>query len=328
MIDNNFPLYILSFIVSFVLTAFLANLIIPLLSKKAQQPIYTDGPSWHASKEGTPTMGGISFLIGISITLLLSSAFLFLTNKNHEATSVLLCLGFAITNSIIGIIDDITKLKRKQNAGLKPHEKLLLQFAVSILFIITRWIFIPESTVIEFSFGTYDIGIFYYPITILILVGITNCANLTDGIDGLATSVAFASALSFFYLSYSLIYDAAFTASALAGASVAFLIFNIHPAKIFMGDTGSLFLGALLSSMAVSMQNPLIILLIGGIYVIEGASVVLQVIWYKVSGKRLFKMAPIHHHLEKSGWSENKICIAAIVVTFLLSTVAYVFYLP
>ena len=159
----------------------------------------------------------------------------------------------------------------------------------------------------------------YYFLSIIILVGITNCANLTDGIDGLATSVAFAIGLSVFYISYSRSDAASFISASLIGATVAFLIFNIHPAKVFMGDTGSLFLGALVASLAFELKNPFIAITTGAVYVIEGVSVILQVIYYKATKKRLFKMAPIHHHLEKCGWDENKICLVAIALTLLFS---------
>ena len=158
-------------------------------------------------------------------------------------------------------------------------------------------------------------------------MGITNCANLTDGIDGLASGVAFAIGVSLFYISYNLCYEVCFIAGAIMGGASAFLIFNLHPAKIFMGDTGSLFFGALIASAAIAMGNPLIIIFIGGIYVIEGLSVIIQVIVFKLTGKRVFKMSPVHHHFERCGWSENKICIAAIILTFIFSVPAFIVYL-
>ena len=328
MIDKRFPLYLIAFLLSFIATTLILKVIIPFLTKKAEQPIYEEGPSWHTSKSGTPTMGGLAFLIAITLTLLLSSLYLFLNGSTEEGVSVLLCLAYAFANSVIGIIDDTTKLKRKKNAGLSPKQKLILQFAAAILFLVARWLTIPESSRISFSFGTYDFGIFYYPITVLILVGITNCANLTDGIDGLASSVAFAASVSLFYISCALSSVGSIISSVIIGATVGFLIFNLHPAKIFMGDTGSLLLGSLISAAAISLNNPLIVLFIGGIYVIEGISVILQVGYFKATGKRIFKMAPLHHHFEKCGWSENKICIIAMLVTFILAVPAYIFYLP
>ena len=328
MIDTSFPLYLLAFVISFVITTLSVRLLIPIFKKKAEQPIYEDGPSWHMSKSGTPTLGGIGFLIAISITLSLASLYLNLNGKKDAAAALLLSLGYSILNSVVGIIDDATKLKRKKNGGLTPKAKLLLQLILTVAFLAARRIIIPDSSLVSFSFGTYDFGILYYPIAALILIGITNCANLTDGIDGLASSVAFAASLSLFYLSCALASDISFISSAVIGAALGFLIFNLHPAKIFMGDTGSLFLGSIIASMAISLGNPLIALFVGGVYVIEGASVILQVLCFKATGKRIFKMAPIHHHLEKCGWVENKICIVAMLITFLLSIPAYIFYLP
>lgn len=328
MIDNNFPLYLLSFILSFIITTVAVRLLIPILKKNAEQPIYEDGPSWHSAKAGTPTLGGLGFLLATALTLALAALYLKLRGRYQESLSLVLSASYGVLNGAVGIIDDATKLKRKKNGGLTPTAKLLFQFALAAAFLAARWLLLPDSSVVSFSFGTYDFGILYYPITALILVGITNCANLTDGIDGLASSVTFAASLSLFYVSCALSEEASFISSALIGAALGFLIFNLHPAKIFMGDTGSLFFGAIISATAVSLGNPLVALSVGGIYATEGLSVIIQVFWYKATGKRIFKMAPIHHHLEKCGWSENKICIVAILLTFLLSIPAYIFYLP
>lgn len=324
MTESSLYVYIPVFILTFILTVLICRLIIPLLSGKAQQPIYADGPSWHISKSGTPTMGGLSFLIASLVILLLSSLFLLLNKMTYEALSLISCTVYSVFNSAIGIMDDLTKLRHHENKGLTAIEKLVLQFLGATLFLIARAILtgeIPESSIILFGF---DISPLYYPLTLVILVGITNCANLTDGIDGLASSVAFAAGISIFFISYTLYTEAAFISAALVGATTAFLIFNIHPAKIFMGDTGSLFLGSALAGAAVTMGNPLIIILICGVFVIEGLSVIIQVAVYKISKKRVFRMAPLHHHLEKLGWSENKICISAILLTLILSLTAYI----
>lgn len=316
---NNSLLYVFVFLFTLTATVLIARLVIPFLKKRAEQPIYEDGPKWHMSKAGTPTMGGISFLIAISISLFLSSLYLRLANDDRASTSVLICAVYAILNASVGIIDDITKLKHKKNAGLTPRAKLILQFVISSSFLISRKLFLGEGTTISSRFGEIDLGIIYYFLSLIILVGITNCANLTDGIDGLATSVAFAIGVSMLYFSYMRVESASFISASLIGATVAFLIFNIHPAKIFMGDTGSLFLGSLAASLAFELKNPMIALINGGVYVIEGVSVILQVFCFKAFKRRLFKMAPIHHHLEKCGWDENKICVLAIVLTLLFS---------
>ncbi len=328
MLDGYFPLYAIAFIATFTMTAIIERHLIPRLKKVAEQPIYEGGPAWHLSKSGTPTMGGLAFLLSILVTLTLSSIFLYLTDNREGAISIALAALYAGLNSLVGILDDYKKLKRRHNEGLKPKEKLVLQALIAALFLLLRYVLLGDGATLTFSFGDVDIGWFYYPLALIILVGITNCANLTDGIDGLASGVAFAAGVSLFYISCALSYEVCFISSAIMGAATAFLIFNLHPAKIFMGDTGSLFLGALLSAGAFTLGNPLIIIFVGGIYVLEGVSVILQVACFKLTKRRMFKMAPLHHHLEKLGWSENRICIVAIIATFIFSIPAFIFYLP
>ncbi len=328
MLDKYFPLYIAAFVLTMLLTAIFEKLIIPYLRRRAKQPIYEEGPNWHKKKAGTPTMGGIGFLFASLITLLLASLFLFFFVSKRDALSLITIILFALLNSLIGIIDDRKKLAHKKNQGLTPKQKLLLQILASALFLIARRYLLSETTKMSFSFGEVDFGFFYYPICIFLLVGLINSANLTDGIDGLASSVAFSIGISLFYVSASLNVESSVISATIIGASVGFLFFNLHPAKIFMGDTGSLFFGAIISSVAFSLNNPLLLLFVAGVYVIEGASVILQVGFYKLTHKRIFKMAPLHHHLEKCGYSENRICIIAIITTFILSIPAYIFYLP
>ena len=299
--------------------------IIPVLSGKASQPIYKDGPSWHLSKSGTPTMGGIGFIISILLTLGAACIIISSNDTNRDAAlAVIISLLYAVSNSLIGVFDDLTKLKRRDNAGLTPMQKLFFQLILAIIFLMARAHYLNDKGILRFSFGNIDLGFLYYPLAILMLLGIINCANLTDGIDGLASSVAFAIGIALLYISLPKSQDVAFVASSLIGASLGFLFFNIYPAKIFMGDTGSLFFGALTVSCAFSLENPLIMILIGGVYVIEGVSVILQVLYFKVSKKRLFKMAPLHHHLEKCGFGEAKICLIAMLLTLFLSIPAFV----
>ena len=319
MSDNNAFIYLIVFLLTFVATVFVGRLIIPFLKRCAEQPIYEDGPSWHMSKTGTPTMGGLSFLIAVIFVLFLCSLYEYLSDNTENAVSIIIASIYALLNAAVGIVDDITKLRHKKNAGLTPRAKLILQFILSALFLTARKLLLGDSTVLKLASYDIDFGIFYYFISLIILVGITNCANLTDGIDGLASSVAFAIGIAVFYSSYARVETASFIAISLVGASVGFLVFNIHPAKIFMGDTGSLFLGALIVSMAFELKNPISAIAYGGVYVIEGISVILQVIVYKATKKRLFKMAPVHHHLERCGWDENKICLLAIILTFIFS---------
>ena len=328
MLDKYFPLYIIVFLLTLSLTAIIEKRIIPLLSKNAKQPIYEGGPRWHLTKSGTPTMGGLAFLISVTLAIISTSAFILLRGNERDGISLLICLLYSVSNSVIGIIDDLKKLKNRRNDGLTPIQKLVLQIASAILFLVLRAVILNEGTSISFSFGEIDLGFSYYPIALFILVGIVNSANLTDGIDGLAASVAFGVGVSLFYLSAALSLDGAIIGSALIGASIGFLLFNLHPARIFMGDTGSLFLGALVASSAFALTNPIIIIPLAAVYAIEGLSVVLQVAYFKMTRKRLFRMAPFHHHLEKCGWSENRICIAAIFLTLIASIPVYIFYLP
>lgn len=314
--------YLLIFLTTLLLTALLETRIIPIFRRSAKQPIYTEGPSWHLKKSGTPTMGGVGFMIPITVVGLFAAASHYTSGRGDESIALLLALAFSLANGLIGVLDDMTKLKRKENGGLKPKEKLFLQAAAVILFLFARKA-IGGADESFFILGkSFDLGLAYYPLTAFILLGVINCANLTDGIDGLAASVAFSSSIALFYASYLSQSGVAVITAALLGATVGFLIFNIHPAKIFMGDTGSLFLGALVASSALSVGGPVGMLGYSGIYVIEGFSVVIQVIFFKLTGKRIFKMAPIHHHLEKSGWSENKICVVAILLSLLFSALA------
>ena len=311
-------------ICALILTVIIEKALIPLLSGKASQPIYKEGPSWHIAKSGTPTMGGIGFIISILLTLLATCIIIKSKGANGNATfSILISLIYAISNSLIGVFDDLTKLKRRDNAGLTPMQKIFFQLILAIIFLMARAHYLNDHGILKFSFGNIDLGFLYYPLAILMLLGIVNCANLTDGIDGLASSVAFAIGIALLYISITKSQDVAFVASSLIGGALGFLFFNIYPAKIFMGDTGSLFLGALTASCAFSLENPLIMILIGGVYVIEGVSVILQVLYFKATGKRLFKMAPLHHHLEKCGFSETKICLIAMLLTLFLSIPAF-----
>ncbi len=328
MLDKYFPFYVMVFLLSLVITAFAEKKLIPLLSGKAKQPIYEEGPRWHMSKSGTPTMGGLAFLLATGVSLLFSALFMFARDEGASAVSLIISYVYAALNSLIGILDDLTKLKKKENQGLTPIQKLIFQVFLAVAFLYIRRMLLDDTTRLSFSFGEFDLGFLYYPFAVIMLVGVVNCANLTDGIDGLASGVAFGVGVVLFYISASLFFDVAIIASAVIGASVGFLVFNIHPAKIFMGDTGSLFFGALLISAFFSLENPLLAVPVCIVYIIEGVSVILQVLFYKATKRRLFKMAPLHHHLEKCGMSENKICIIAIILTFIMSIPAFIIYLP
>ena len=328
------------FFLAFLLTIIIERILLPKLKMVAPQPIYEGGPAWHMSKSGTPTMGGLAFLIAITISIVVAVVFFVFDNKISEAISLLISGAYALLNALVGIADDTKKLLRKENGGLTPAQKLLLQSMFALLFLVARGYFFDNETTLEFAWFEVEIGWIYYPIAFLTLVGITNCANLTDGVDGLASGVAFGIGITFLALGYSVSWEvgAADIASGatgaatgvagavMMGAGLGFLFYNIHPAKIFMGDTGSLLLGALAASGAFMLKNGVLILIIGGVYVIEGASVILQVLVYKATKKRLFKMAPLHHHLEKCGWSEGKICYVGLIATLICGIICTAVY--
>lgn len=322
MLDSFWPLYLILFLFTLLLTSVIEHYLIPYLRTRANQPIYEIGPSWHASKGATPTMGGLAFLIASTLSLLFSALYLFFINESHFALSLLIYTFLCVGNALIGLVDDLTKIQRKQNGGLTPKQKLLLQTIVAVIFLALNAKNsknVPAMDLLGFKIDSFFL---YFPISLIIILGIVNFANLTDGIDGLAASVAYAIGISFLLMSAKGALVSAILATVLIGSSVAFLFFNMNPAKIFMGDTGSLFLGALALSCAFSAERPLSIIPIGIIYVIEGASVILQVVFFKLTRKRLFKMAPIHHHFEKCGMSENKICLIAIIITLFSSLIA------
>lgn len=315
-------LYIAIFIITFVISYFTEKGLIKLLNGRAAQPIYTDGPIWHTKKSGTPTMGGLAFLPPCILCLVFSIVYYAFFDKSSKvALSLIISLSFVIMHSLVGIFDDSLKLRRKDNKGLSPMEKLILQLLISLLFVMARVRFMGDTTAISFPFGSVNLGIFYYPIAIFVILGIINCANLTDGIDGLACSVACAIAISFFVI-FQGTADVSILSLITAGTAVAFLFFNINPAAVFMGDTGSLLFGAMVSACSFSSGKPYLSIILGGVYVIEGISVILQVLVFKTTKKRLFKMAPLHHHLEKCGYSENKICLIAVIFTLILSVFA------
>ena len=322
MQNNAYAIYIAVFLFSFIITYVTEKKLVKLLSGKASQPIYTEGPSWHSKKSGTPTLGGLAFLPACVLCLVFSIVYLIFFDKENKAIlSLIISISFVIMQSLVGIFDDSLKLRRRDNKGLSPREKLLLQFLISLLFLMARARFLSDTTVVSFPFFSVDLGFLYYPFAILVILGIINCANLTDGIDGLACSVAYAIGISFFMI-FSDSADVSILSLITAGTAIAFLFFNINPAAIFMGDTGSLLFGAMVCACGFSSVSPIFAVVIGGVYVVEGISVILQVLVYKTTKKRLFKMAPLHHHLEKCGFGENKICLIAVIFTLVLSAFA------
>ena len=318
--------FFIALAVCFAATAILARIFIPVLkSYKIGQKIREIGPRWHKSKEGTPIMGGLFFIAPIIIVMLVY--FFAFMDFSESGIRVLLCIALALANGAIGFVDDARKLFKKQNEGLKAVEKLMLQFIVAALFLLGMAHFGGLSTELYLPFigKSFELGRLYYLIAILLIVGVTNSVNLTDGIDGLASCVTAVVSAFFAVSAVSAANEGAFwLAGAVFGGCLGFLVYNFHPAKIFMGDTGSLFLGGAVCALAFMINNPLIILVAGIIYIAEEASVILQVSYYKLThGKRLFKMSPIHHHFERCGWSENKIVAVFSLISAIFCVVAY-----
>ncbi len=314
----NTNILIISIVISFVAAMVCAPVLIPILHKlKFGQEIREIGPSWHKKKSGTPTMGGFIFIIPTVICTLLFV-------RNTFGVCLML---FSVSFAFVGFIDDYIKVVKKRNLGLTEVQKFLLQLLFSVVFIaVCDYILDLTDTKIFIPFAKKyaDIGILYIPLTLFVLIGTTNSVNLTDGVDGLAASVTVVVCAFLAILSYKWgYYDVTVFNGAVLAALLGFLVFNHHPAKIFMGDTGSLFLGGVVCSSALMMKNPLILIICGGVYVIETLSVIIQVTYFKKTHKRIFKMTPIHHHFEMSGWSEAKIVTAAICMTAVLCLISY-----
>lgn len=318
-------------VLTFVLTVLILKKLIPVLkSKKMGQPILDIGPRWHKSKEGTPTMGGLSFIIAIVICCAGACIYMGITKGFASAVPLILTVAYGVLCAMIGFIDDLAKLRKKQNEGLSAKQKFALQVLAAALYLCGLHFFCHISTALYIPFFNVELqlGFFYYVIGLVLLVGIDNSVNLTDGIDGLASSVTFVVAVFFVLVAFlgmeEVSVPLAVLGSLVAGGVAGFLVYNFYPARVFMGDTGSLFLGAAVAGAAFMLDNPLIIVVVGIVYIIETASVMLQVGYFKLThGKRLFKMAPIHHHFEKSGFSEIGIVGLFTAVTAVCCAVAW-----
>ena len=319
--------FLAALIPTFALTALFARILIPKLkSMKLGQQILDIGPRWHKSKEGTPTMGGISFIIAALVTFVALAVVMICTDAAEGLVKAMIVIVFALVSGAIGIVDDLTKFKNHRNEGLTATQKYLLQLISAGLFLASLKLTGNLSTELAIPYFdiSVDLGIFYYILAILLITGIVNAVNLTDGIDGLASSVTLAVGAFFTVAAFVLGNVPAAALSGIAmGACLGFLVYNFYPARVFMGDTGSLFLGGLAVGMAFMIDNPLIIVIVGIVYICEAASVILQVGFYKLTKKRIFKMAPIHHHFEKCGWSELKIVGVFSLVTVIAGVLAY-----
>lgn len=310
----------------FVLTWLILRKLIPALkSKKIGQKIKDIGPRWHKGKEGTPIMGGLSFILATLAAFLVFAVVMICMGRAAELAAPAITLGMAVLNGCIGFFDDYTKLIKKQNKGLAGWQKFALQCVVAAIYLAVMTIcgFVDTTLEIPFTDAELELGIFYYLITVLLIAGFANAVNLTDGIDGLASSVtaivgAFYSVAVFAFAGASGEGQdgAAVLAAALVGGCLGFLMYNFYPAKIFMGDTGAIYLGGMVAGLAFLINEPLIICIAGIIYMLEVLSDFIQVSYFKLThGKRFFKMAPIHHHFEQCGWSEIKIVCVFSAVT-------------
>ena len=305
-------------IMGFIFSIVLGPIFIPLLHKlKFGQNIRKEGPKSHQKKSGTPTMGGIIFFISVALTMLIMGYKA--TDKQMILLYSLLAFGF------IGFLDDILKIVHKDNEGLKPLQKMILLLLFSVALAWYGYRYIGSAIAIPFTNFKLDLGIIYIPFIVIYYAAVTNAVNLTDGIDGLATSVTVIVLTFFAIIGFKTgNSEVAIFAIALAGALLGFLKFNAFPAKIFMGDTGSLALGGAIGTMALMLKMPLFVIIVGGMYVVETLSVIIQVTSFKMTGKRVFKMAPIHHHFEQLGWSEVKIVTVFSIITAILCIVGFI----
>ena len=315
------------FAISLLLVAFfLTVLMLPRLIKylhvlKFGQAIREEGPQSHMHKKGTPTMGGISFIVSIVISLVVA---MFLDSKNIQY--YFLFIYTTISFSVIGYIDDMLIVVKKKNDGLAPRKKLMLQILFSVIFYILVTFIYKDVNYIHIPVLDYNLNISYFYIIFLVFwqTGFSNAVNLTDGLDGLATSVTIITTSTFALLAYKENnFPVLVFCLTIVGALIGFLLFNRNPAKIFMGDTGSLALGGILAAISVILHKEVAFLFIGLVYILETLSVIIQVAYFKKTGKRIFKMSPLHHHFELSGYGEVKTVYIFVVIAVVSSAIGY-----
>lgn len=320
----------LAVLASFAMALAFGRVLIPALrALHAGQSIRQIGPNWHNSKAGTPTMGGLMFIL---TALLLTLLFGIRGMKNGDFSAVYV-LALSLCFGLIGFLDDFFKVKYKRNLGLTAIQKAMLQMAVSVLYlyVLYRAGLMTFDLYVPFFHVTWRIPmVVYFVLAVFIMVGTVNAVNITDGLDGLSTGVTLP--VMVFFLAASIAakqYTLALFPATLVGGLGAFLTYNFHPAKVFMGDTGSLFLGGAVCGLAFALDMPLILILVGMVYLIETLSDIIQVTYFKLThGKRVFKMAPIHHHFEMCGWSEEKIFAVAVGLTVLMCILAWIGIAP
>jgi phospho-N-acetylmuramoyl-pentapeptide-transferase len=319
MVDFFNPVLIYSVLLSFIIATVIGPLFIPVLHRlKFGQSIREEGPKSHQKKAGTPTMGGIIFIVSSMIAMVIM-----VKNASDEA---MIALYAFIAFGFIGFLDDLLKIIRKKNLGLRAYQKMILLIVFSTIFAYYAYVNsqIGTKIMIPFSKTSIDLGIWYIPFIVLFFAATTNGVNLTDGLDGLATSVTLLVMTFFAMVSYGMgHWTLSIFCVVVAGALLGFLRVNAFPARVFMGDTGSLALGGAIAATAMMLKLPLIVIVVGGIYVMETLSVILQVASFKLTGKRIFKMSPLHHHFELSGWPEPKIVSIFSIVTVVLCLIAF-----
>jgi phospho-N-acetylmuramoyl-pentapeptide-transferase len=316
-----------AFLISLAVTTVTGLILIPYLRrKKAGQSIREDGPVWHRKKQGTPTMGGLMFVAGIAVTCFIVG---YPEIKDGDYGH-LFVLAFALIYAAIGFLDDYEKLLKKQNLGLTAIQKFLLQLVVAVVFVLLMRLTGNLTPNLYIPFINIYVPILepvYFVFAAFIIVGTVNAVNITDGVDGLATGVSIPVAVCFAAIAFlwgNNYLGIGIFGAALAGGLVGFLLFNFHPARVFMGDTGSLFLGGAICALAFAMDIPLVLIPLGIIYIVETLSDIIQVAYFKIThGKRIFKMAPLHHHLEMSGWSEYKLFFVFTAISAVFALIAY-----
>ncbi|WP_133627496.1 phospho-N-acetylmuramoyl-pentapeptide-transferase [Fonticella tunisiensis] len=315
---------ILATVCAFLVVIFLGPITIPTLKRfKFGQSIREEGPQSHMKKAGTPTMGGIMFIIAIVVTTMVVS-------RKMTGTLWVVLLTTA-GYGVIGLLDDGLKIVRRRNLGLRAYQKLIGQ--ITFAFILAYFAYnskdIGSTIHIPFTDVYFDLGIWYIPFIIFFIVGTTNAVNLTDGLDGLASSITLIVGVFFAVVTYLIgtdnesIGSLSIFCGALVGSLLGFLKYNSYPAQVFMGDTGSLALGGAISAIAVLLKMPLIVVIVGGIYVMETLSVIIQVTSFKLTGKRVFKMSPLHHHFEQIGWHETKVVAWFSILTAIFCLIGF-----
>ena len=300
--------------IGFLIVIILGPIFIPMLARfKFGQTVRDEGPQSHLAKNGTPTMGGVMMIVAILITGLTRA-----TISKGLIVGLICIVGFGF----VGFLDDFIKIKMKRSLGLKAYQKIILQFALALYIAYYQYSASPSATqlVIPFTNHIINLGIWYIPFMMIFIIGTVNAVNLTDGLDGLASGVTLIVSCFFVLFAVSISNsDVAILAAATAGACLGFLGFNSYPAKVFMGDTGSMALGGAVVAFATLTNSPLIIIIVGFIYLAEALSVMIQVTYFKLTnGKRIFKMVPLHHHFEQCGWPETRVVFVFWIVTVVL----------